>query len=495
MTSPYQNSSDDTTYIDENRLDEQTNLDGDPTLYDQTHLIESFHPGGMDTIDDFDTHERIEIELTPATTIMRTVTSTPTPTIFVHHHMTHRQQQPPLATKTTRPTHVTMENNNRKHERIRTGNRQHNNSKSGNGGGGGGGGGRKHGGGYKHQQHQHEMVQHRNVQYNNNNNREMSTSDERDEEPTKVNNGGKKASRNNRKGGSGDDFEDRFELKVPHNKFEWDTELEMSSTISEMTTTDNKRKQSKAYESSTTIDDKRPNKADANAKKIIKDSEIHIVKKEKSIDIGGQSTPLSTDSKIIEIKPAPKSNSTVRRVKRSAADDTVAFIDEYGDNNNRYSLPIQGLPKMTMADVTAAPLINAVVTNVTALPVVELNGIARCLQSLLGVDREIDVSTWSHLPSLEFINLLLAITVWSARYPAVFWGTSKAFSIIFSLQLIANGIDIVLGYAGASVLYKLQIVGQQLPKPVSIPIYIFLKSSTKYPYMYSILLHRLHRYC
>lgn len=57
--------------------------------------------------------------------------------------------------------------------------------------------------------------------------------------------------------------------------------------------------------------------------------------------------------------------------------------------------------------------------------------------------------------------------VWSARYPSVFWSTSKPFAAIFSIQMIANAIDIVLGYAGVSVIYKLRVVGRQLPLQVS----------------------------
>lgn len=36
--------------------------------------------------------------------------------------------------------------------------------------------------------------------------------------------------------------------------------------------------------------------------------------------------------------------------------------------------------------------------------------------------------------------------------------------------MIANGIDILLGFAGISVIYKLQIVGQQLPLQVCVVI-------------------------
>lgn len=79
-----------------------------------------------------------------------------------------------------------------------------------------------------------------------------------------------------------------------------------------------------------------------------------------------------------------------------------------------------------------------------------------------------DVKNWTiNMSSFEFMNFVVALIVWSSRYPSVFWATSKPFSIIFSIQMIANAFDLVLGFAGVSVLYKLKIVGQQLPLQVS----------------------------
>ena len=43
--------------------------------------------------------------------------------------------------------------------------------------------------------------------------------------------------------------------------------------------------------------------------------------------------------------------------------------------------------------------------------------------------------TW-HPCSPEFINYALALVVYSVRYPAVFWNTNKAFSFMFSAQVI-----------------------------------------------------------
>lgn len=77
------------------------------------------------------------------------------------------------------------------------------------------------------------------------------------------------------------------------------------------------------------------------------------------------------------------------------------------------------------------------------------------------------------LPSFEFMNFVFALIVWSSRYPSVYWNTSKAFAIIFSIQMIVNAIDLLLVFAGVSVIYKLQIVGQKLPLQVSFPFALF----------------------
>lgn len=111
----------------------------------------------------------------------------------------------------------------------------------------------------------------------------------------------------------------------------------------------------------------------------------------------------------------------------------------------------------------------------------QLTGIGGVLQKFLHT-KDLEVAKWTTPPSLEFLNFALAIMVWSVRYPSVFWKTSKSFAAIFSLQLIANGFDILVGFAGMSVLYKIQITGQALPlnspnlilnAVVTISLYIF----------------------
>lgn len=85
-----------------------------------------------------------------------------------------------------------------------------------------------------------------------------------------------------------------------------------------------------------------------------------------------------------------------------------------------------------------------------------------------------DMNGWTAmLPSFEFMNFVFALIVWSSRYPSVYWNTSKAFAIIFSIQMIVNAIDLLLVFAGVSVIYKLQIVGQKLPLQVSFPFSCF----------------------
>lgn len=80
-----------------------------------------------------------------------------------------------------------------------------------------------------------------------------------------------------------------------------------------------------------------------------------------------------------------------------------------------------------------------------------------------------DTKSWQAMfPSFEFMNFVFALIVWSSRYPSVYWQTSKAFSLIFSIQMIANAIDLLLVFAGVSVIYKLQVVGQKLPLQVSV---------------------------
>jgi len=68
--------------------------------------------------------------------------------------------------------------------------------------------------------------------------------------------------------------------------------------------------------------------------------------------------------------------------------------------------------------------------------------------------------------SAEFLNYALALLVYAVRYPAVFWNTNKGFAALFSLQLLANGLQSLLAFAGVSVLYKVQVVGAAKSLPL-----------------------------
>ncbi|CAH1156014.1 unnamed protein product [Phaedon cochleariae] len=61
--------------------------------------------------------------------------------------------------------------------------------------------------------------------------------------------------------------------------------------------------------------------------------------------------------------------------------------------------------------------------------------------------------------SIEYMNLALALVIYSVRYPALFWATNKCLGLIFSFQLLINGVHTLLSFAGMSILYKVHVVG------------------------------------
>ncbi|XP_071536349.1 uncharacterized protein [Panulirus ornatus] len=65
---------------------------------------------------------------------------------------------------------------------------------------------------------------------------------------------------------------------------------------------------------------------------------------------------------------------------------------------------------------------------------------------------------WSPL-SPELLNYSIALLVFAIRYPSVFWHTNKSFGLLFSLQLIVNGIHIILTITAFTILYKLHVCG------------------------------------
>lgn len=187
-----------------------------------------------------------------------------------------------------------------------------------------------------------------------------------------------------------------------------------------------------------------------------KESEVHIVRVETTEPAAPASTA-ATNSKIIEIKP-PEPRATV---KRSADDDSF-------EDPRDVLLLDSALPSIN-EDVYIIKEVNGDVPNPQALigsvpnftQSTELDGIAGFIQSIVGVNDKFEPKLWfQKSPSMEFVNLAVALLVWSVRYPSVFWESSKAFTMIFSLQMIANSIDILMLHVGTSILFKLQIVGQ-----------------------------------
>ncbi|KFB35884.1 AGAP001696-PA-like protein [Anopheles sinensis] len=208
-----------------------------------------------------------------------------------------------------------------------------------------------------------------------------------------------------------------------------------------------------------------------------KDSDIHILKPVNLPENIIPSTPVTTNSKIIEIKP-PK-GSTVASAKSSVVGVNRKNKRESsagGENFSSESLEsIESIPSVDEdefiikdengMEIKPAFLIGAAPGNLTFRPM-QLVGFPALLAKLFGspVERQFSAgSAWSTVPSAEFVNLAVALAVWAVRYPSVFWHTSKSFACLFSLQMIANGVDILLSFAGASVLYKLQTLGQALP--------------------------------
>ncbi|XP_076035197.1 uncharacterized protein LOC143021508 [Oratosquilla oratoria] len=65
---------------------------------------------------------------------------------------------------------------------------------------------------------------------------------------------------------------------------------------------------------------------------------------------------------------------------------------------------------------------------------------------------------WSPIAP-EMINYALALFVFAVRYPAVFWTTNKSFGLLFSLQMMVNGVYTILIISAFSILYKLHVCG------------------------------------
>ena len=63
--------------------------------------------------------------------------------------------------------------------------------------------------------------------------------------------------------------------------------------------------------------------------------------------------------------------------------------------------------------------------------------------------------------SVEYLNYALALLIFSVRYSSVFWKTNKSFSLIFSLQMMTNGIHNLVFFSAISIIYKVHVIGPQ----------------------------------
>ncbi|CAL4142068.1 unnamed protein product [Meganyctiphanes norvegica] len=62
--------------------------------------------------------------------------------------------------------------------------------------------------------------------------------------------------------------------------------------------------------------------------------------------------------------------------------------------------------------------------------------------------------------SLELVNYVIALFVFTIRYPSVFWHTNKGFALLFSLQLIINALHSIILLMAYTVMYKVHASGE-----------------------------------
>ncbi|CAH1115016.1 unnamed protein product [Psylliodes chrysocephalus] len=111
---------------------------------------------------------------------------------------------------------------------------------------------------------------------------------------------------------------------------------------------------------------------------------------------------------------------------------------------------------MVTARPTAMPFVSGPVVAHTVIKT--LKDIIGHENHTLSENKEIETGFTSSV-NIEYINLALALVIYSVRYPALFWATNKCLGLIFSFQLLINGIHILLSFAGMSILYKVHVVG------------------------------------
>ncbi|XP_063704575.1 protein tincar [Culicoides brevitarsis] len=263
--------------------------------------------------------------------------------------------------------------------------------------------------------------------------------------------GSKQKNRNRGKGISSSEEDRRYEIKSDEIEFD---KFDDASPIFEGVQPQQRPKKPNSRRTTTENPTFDPPRSTRGPKRV-KDSNIHILKPERVPENALPSTPVSTNSKIYEIKPSPAGKNLSRKSREHSAADLEFEIQSVDEDDFIIRDEETG-------EIVRPSYLQAVPENIS-LEYKELHGVAGFIQRILGNQEVFDQTKWHHIPSLEFLNLALALLVWSVRYPSVFWNTSKTFSIIFSIQMVANALDILLCYAGVSVLYKHDIVADRLP--------------------------------
>nr|CAH7721515.1 unnamed protein product [Callosobruchus chinensis] len=114
--------------------------------------------------------------------------------------------------------------------------------------------------------------------------------------------------------------------------------------------------------------------------------------------------------------------------------------------------------------------------------------VVKTLKDIVGHDNHTDwensskdIETGFGSPvSIEYLNLALALIIYSVRYPAIFWATNKCLGLIFSFQLLINGLHTLVSFAGMSILYKVHVLGPAKALPLlshNVRIYSFAGDS------------------
>lgn len=390
FTSPYQNNSvQDENFIKHYHPQRPTFIDDEDDELAHTHLIEKFHSGSFDENDYFDTHEKLENERTTSSVV---VPSPPPPPPSPQSSATTASNSGSYdinKTFATTPSNILtnietnekqtygenvaihMNGNNRKqHARPRNRNNGTSNGRGTN---------RKH------------------LNANRDRGNDNAGAVMRKE-------------KNNRRG---DDLRENFETKV-NNRLELDKNNNNNDEFGVGTKLQQRKYATKIDPTDELPPDNEYEMVGNRKTSIARDSNIHIVKPAEGTFV--PSTPFSTDSKIIEIKP-----STIRASKRykrsSETIDTRMQIesdrieDEFGDlddedvrepriyvnfeNTEQYTENEDNLLKPAPDAVAAALIDTAVPANTTPTPITatsttkQLHGFAACLQHYLNVNKEI----------------------------------------------------------------------------------------------------------